>query len=109
MIRGEPNRVAMISPKIPVTLAMDGKVILINIEDIKHSLRCIAVTALSATFSDVDGIDNEKTAKALADTVLGATELEAITSDAFAKLFADVITNAFNGHIKGIETTANQS
>lgn len=104
MIGGERNEIAMISPKIPVTLAMDGKAILVNIEDIKNSLRSIAVTAVSATFADVDHAKAMETADALAETVLGPGEVENITSDAFAQLFADVITRAINGRIREIET-----
>lgn len=104
MIRGERNEIAMISPKIPVTFAMDGKAILINVEDIKNSLRNIAFTAVSATFEDVDDAKTKETANALAETVLGPGEIEGITSDAFAQLFADVITRAINGRIREIET-----
>ena len=104
MIRkGERNEIAMISPKIPVTLAMDGKAILVNIEDIKNSLRRIAFTAVSATFADVCEDKARETADALADTVLGPSEIEGVTSDAFAQLFADVITRAVNGRIQEIE------
>ena len=104
MIRkGEHNEITIVSPRITVTLAMDGKAILINIEDIKSALRCIALAVISAAFSDAEKEKAEETVNALADTVLATEDLEAVTSDAFGQLFADVLSRAVTDRIQQIE------
>lgn len=101
--RGEHNEITIVLPKIPVTLAMDGKAILINIDDIKRALRCIALAAISAVFSDAEKDKADETVDELANTVLASDELESVTSDAYGQLFADEISRAVTARIAQIE------
>lgn len=102
--KGEHKEIRMISPKIPATLAMDGKAVIVNIEDIKGSLHQIAVAAIKSAFSD----STDEMAKTTADAIvamISSGEISDLVGDAFATLFADVVSRAVNDRVSQIEAS----